>query len=49
MKQQYLSHVPKPLLDDLVQGRVLPIVGAGMSRNALVPDGMEMPLWDDLG
>ncbi len=46
---EYLPHFPKPLLDDLVQGRILPIVGAGMSRNAAVPAGAKMPLWDGLG
>lgn len=46
---QYLSYFPKPLLDDLAAGRWLPIVGAGMSRNAIVPGGKQVPLWDDLG
>jgi len=45
---KYLKHFPEPLLEDLVSGRWLPIVGAGLSRNAILPDG-EMPLWDDLG
>ena len=40
---------PKPLLDDLVRGRWLPVVGAGFSRNAVVPAGGLLPLWDDLG
>lgn len=46
---QYLKHFPKPLLDDLVAGRWLPVIGAGMSRNAVVPPGRQVPLWDDLG
>ena len=46
---QYLKHFPKPLLDDLVSGRWLPVVGAGMSRNAVVASGRQVPLWDDLG
>jgi hypothetical protein len=45
----YIKHFPKPLLDDLVAGRWLPVVGAGMSRNALAPAGRQVPLWDDLG
>ena len=45
----YISHFPKPLLDDLIAGRWLPVVGAGMSRNAVVPAGEHLPLWDDLG
>ena len=46
---KYLKHFPKPLLDDLVEGRWLPIVGAGLSRNAVLPSGQTMPLWDELG
>lgn len=49
MKAKYLSYFPKPLLDDLVLGRWLPVLGAGMSRNAVVPTGKKMPRWDDLG
>lgn len=44
-----LSEVPRPLLDELTQGRWLPLVGAGFSRNARVPAG-EPPLdWSALG
>jgi hypothetical protein len=46
---KYLHLIPKPLLDDLVKGRWLPVVGAGMSLNATLPPGMRMPLWGDLG
>jgi len=49
MATKYLQYFPKPLLADLVAGRWLPIVGAGFSRNALVPAGKAMPLWSDLG
>lgn len=45
----YLSHFPKPVLEDLVKGRWLPIIGAGMSLNARVPPGKKLPLWGDLG
>ncbi len=45
----YLKHLPKPLVEDLLAGRWLPIVGAGFSRNARVPRGKKMPLWNDLG
>ncbi len=47
--QKYLKHFPEPLLQDLVAGRWLPIVGAGLSLNARVPRGGAMPLWNDLG
>lgn len=46
---KYLKYFPKPLLDDLANGRWLPVVGAGMSLNATLPAGASMPLWDDLG
>jgi len=45
----YIDRLPKPLLDDIVQGQCIPIIGAGFSRNAELPPGFEMPLWDDLG
>jgi uncharacterized protein YutE (UPF0331/DUF86 family) len=46
---RYLQHFPKPVLDDLVMGRWLPVLGAGMSINANVPTGGRMPLWGELG
>jgi len=49
MAQKYLKHFPKPLLAELVEGRWLPVIGAGLSRNAVVPAGKKMPLWEDLG
>lgn len=45
----YLKHFPKPLLDDLVKNRWIPIVGAGFSLNAVPPEGQTVPLWEDLG
>jgi hypothetical protein len=36
------------VLDDLVTGKWLPVVGAGMSLNAALPKGKKMPLWGDL-
>jgi hypothetical protein len=42
---KYLPHFPKPILDDLVTGKWLPVIGAGMSLNAVVPIGKKMPLW----
>jgi hypothetical protein len=49
MATKYLQHFPKPLLDDLVASRRLPIVGAGFSRNAVFPPSKQMPLWGELG
>ncbi len=45
----YIDRLPKPLLDDIVQGQCVPIIGAGFSRNAELPPGFEMPLWEDIG
>ena len=45
MAVTYLPHFPKPVLDDLVTGKWLPVVGAGMSLNAILPAGKKMPLW----
>ncbi|EMM87179.1 SIR2-like domain protein [Leptospira santarosai str. 2000027870] len=49
MSESYLEYFPKPLLDDLIEGRTLPIVGAGFSKNAVLPSELSMPLWTDLG
>jgi hypothetical protein len=49
MASKHLSKFPKPLLDDLVAGRWLPIVGAGFSKNAILPPSRQMPLWSELG
>jgi hypothetical protein len=46
---KYISHFPKPVLDDFVTGKWLPVVGAGMSLNAVLPPGKKMPLWAGLG
>jgi hypothetical protein len=46
---KYLEYFPKPLLDDLINGRWLPVVGAGLSLNAKVPLGKSVPLWGELG
>jgi hypothetical protein len=46
---KYLNYFPQPFLDDLVKGRCIPFIGAGFSKNADIPNGMKMPLWDELG
>ena len=45
----YLGYFPEPFLDDIVQGRCLPFVGAGFSLNAKTPKGKKMLDWDGLG
>jgi len=47
MAASRLRDIPKPLLDDLALGHVVPVVGAGFSRNAELATG-EMPTWDQL-
>ncbi len=49
MPAKYLPYFPKSLLDDLVTGKWLPVIGAGMSLNATVPAGRKMPLWAAMG
>ena len=49
MTFKYIKYFPKPLLDDLVEGRWLPVVGAGLSKNAVLPLGKNLPLWNELG
>lgn len=44
-----LRFVPRSLLHDLVDGRWLPLIGAGLSRNAVVPTGDPPVNWIDLG
>ncbi len=46
---KYINYFPKPFLEDLVQARCIPFLGAGFSKNAKLPPNKAMPLWDDLG
>lgn len=48
-KYQYIETFPKPFLEDLVNNRCLPFVGAGFSKNADIPKGKKMLDWDELG
>lgn len=45
----YLDYFPEPFLEDMVQGRCLPFVGAGFSLNAKIPAGKKMLDWAGLG
>ena len=47
--KQHLKEIPKPVLDALVRGEVVPFVGAGFSRNCEGPNGFVMPDWKTLG
>lgn len=46
---KYIKDVPRALLDDFVDSRVVPMVGAGFSKNATLPQGHTMPDWNQLG
>ena len=46
---RYIRYVPYPLLDDIIEGRCIPIIGARFSRNADLPSELKMPLWNDIG
>lgn len=48
-KYKYISRFPKPFLEDIVNNRCIPIIGAGFSKNAEMPAGKQMPDWDSLG
>jgi hypothetical protein len=43
------QYFPQPLLDDIVRGNCLPVIGSGFSMNANVPKGKQMLMWDALG
>ena len=40
--------IPKPLLEDIKQGKCLPFIGAGFSLNCSAPVGLKMPDWSGL-
>lgn len=49
MKDKYIKYIPKCLLEDFVANKVVPFVGAGFSKNADIPKGMDMKDWNQLG
>lgn len=49
MSYKYLHSIPKPLLNDFLNNRVIPFIGAGFSKNADIPKGLNMPDWSELG
>ncbi|MFD9663488.1 SIR2 family protein [Rhodococcus sp. NPDC059968] len=49
MADSLLSLVPPPILEDLVAGRWMPIVGAGLSKNASIASGAPPVDWRTLG
>ena len=49
MSEKYLKYIPKTLQEDFVNNRVVPIVGAGFSKNAIAPEGVSILDWEGLG
>lgn len=49
MEYKYISSIPKPLLNDFLNNKVIPFIGAGFSKNADIPEGLSMPDWNELG
>ena len=49
MLNYMLEKLPKALLEDIVNNRCVPIIGAGFSKNAIIPLGKNMPNWKELG
>ena len=45
----YINYVPKTLQEDFINNKVVPLVGAGFSKNADIPKGVNMPDWNQLG
>lgn len=46
---KYLKEVPKTLQEDFVENKVVPFVGAGFSKNAILPHDVSIPDWNGLG
>ena len=46
---KYLKEIPKTLQEDFAENKVVPFVGAGFSKNAILPQGISMPDWNELG
>lgn len=44
-KYKYIDSFPKPFLEDLINNRCLPFIGAGFSKNADIPKGKRMLDW----
>lgn len=44
-----MKYIPKTLQEDFIENRVVPFVGAGFSKNAVVPVGIKILDWDGLG
>jgi hypothetical protein len=46
---KYLKEIPKTLQEDFAENKVVPFVGAGFSKNAILSQNMSIPDWNELG
>ena len=46
---KYINEIPKTLQEDFVENKVVPFVGAGFSKNAILPPETNLPDWNELG
>lgn len=44
-----LKFIPKPLQEDFINNRVVPLIGAGFSKNGIIANGENIPDWGELG
>lgn len=49
MNKKYLKYIPKSLQEDFIDNRVIPLIGAGFSKNAILPSGEKMLDWEEMG
>lgn len=49
MNKKYIKYIPKTLQEDFIDNRVIPFVGAGFSKNGILPSNQKMLDWDELG
>lgn len=49
MMDKLLKYIPKTLQEDFVDNKVVPFIGAGFSKNAIMLDGTEILDWNGLG
>lgn len=49
MPKKFLKYIPKTLQEDFVDNKVIPFVGAGFSKNGVLPQGISIPDWNELG
>lgn len=45
----YVASIDKLFLDEMVKNQIIPFIGAGLSRNAIVLKNEAMPDWEELG